>query len=172
MREQAIFDLEHERRDPRSLYRILKGGYSKGAERAYAGLGQRVLKRITELYALPRPMGYSSSTGYDKVRSGSSQPEADTLELARFLARWLGERDPIDRVDRDTLLGLARQANEQALRMVNRARVSEARAEHVLELVNAYLAWLGRSCEHRRARMIGESRVRECPECGAIEIET
>lgn len=176
-RERAdSLSLEGERHDPDALYRMLRGGFSSGSRQRYAGLSQQVLERITEIYALPKPKGYPTSSGAigggNKARGGGH--DADALTLGMRLRVWLDEEIPKDyRVSRDELLGLARRASARAMRLCRTRRGHaapsiESRAR-VLELVQIYLVWLGRSCDHKGAKQKG--RVLECPDCGMVRID-
>lgn len=142
----------------------------------YTGLGQQITKRITEIYAVPSPLGYSDSTrlkGEDRWEPKGRTAEADALALSQQLEAWL-EAEITNDTSRDHLLGLARRATARATsRLRNRGRggsVSlEARAR-ANDLVQVYLKWLGRSCVH--SRMPEKGPVRACPDCGYAEIDT
>lgn len=177
-RERAeSLSLEEERHDPDALYRMLKGGFSAGSGKRYAGLGQEVLKRITEIYAVPKPQGYSSDSrarGEERWEPRGSNHEADALDLAVRLTVFMDEPiEGIEGISRDELLNLTKRATERAITMVRTRRgqagPSVGNRARALELVQTYLAWLGRSCDHKNARRGGS--VEECPDCGAVRID-
>lgn len=170
-RERAPAILRDDQADPEFLRMAMYGGKSAAAGRHYAGLADRVQRRVTAIYRVPKPTGYrTGSVIAGGSGSGGAGDPADPRALRDDVRAWLRlEDDSAPTIAEQPLHDLVSRANARFGRILKRRHISDRDRASALELLRIYMTWLGRECDHRR--MPREAKVGQCPDCGTVTID-
>lgn len=179
-----------DRYDVDNLIHMMKGGISPSTGGTYIGLEQRVATRVKDIFRIPVPQSFARNVrakGDERDGSrirGRDDTEADPRVLRDYLLTWLPEsqieRNRIngrlpeaapDRVTQEELSHLVKLANRHWFVLVGGrwgGTVSTSSIDAAVSLLESYMGWLGRACDHKRWKEIDGARV--CLGCEVVEV--